>query len=82
MSMEYTYSVNNYVSMTRNDIIRQCRNIDQVAYVLFEPTIRGKVGLEGLQRCISILNEVKFANRVYTEGHDSPVQIWCPDLCV
>ena len=34
-TIECTYSMNNYVPMTRNEIIRRCRNFDQVIYVLF-----------------------------------------------
>ena len=44
------------------------------------PTIRCMVGLEGLLRCKSVLNEVKCGNQVCTEGHDSLVQKWCPGL--
>ena len=44
------------------------------------PTIRCMVGLDGLLRCKNVLNEVKYGDQVFTEGHDSPEQDWCPGL--
>ena len=63
---------NIYVSVTRNGIIRRCRKINQYSGIC--PTKRCIVGLEGLLRCKSVLNEVKCDDQVCTEGHDSPVQ--------
>jgi hypothetical protein len=44
------------------------------------PTIRCMVGLDGLLRCKNVLNEAKYGDQVFTEGHDSPEQNWCPGL--
>ena len=38
------------------------------------PTKRCMVGLEGLLRCKNVLNEAKYGDQVFTEGHDSPEQ--------
>jgi len=76
------YSMIRYVSMTRNGIMRRCRIIGQVVYVLFVTfeSNHTMVGLEGLLRCKSILNVVKFGDQVCREGHESPAQKWSPRL--
>jgi nicotinamide riboside transporter PnuC len=63
--------------MTRNGIIRQCRKIDQVLFLLFV-TVCANHTMYGWFRWSfamqNVLNEAKYGDQVFTEGHDSPEQ--------